>query len=384
MKLATENLILEGMSQGETVDLSHVKTIDELKRTMTDNYVVLCRKCAGQSLCKYHDPSEPPCAVLTKVVHNYIDMNIKSVETSNRYLLSEFLKSLIYLLGIFHTFTNWQGIYSDESFNWYYESAHPGLNSFYAHELLVTISKFVQAYRQIRTDRLMRFVVLVEGDSEYEALPRIFEALHVLGIDSPIKNEVKFVNLEGKDSVQRNRIKDQLIRFREKEVSYFMVLDNDEGVAKYVSDLKRDNLLEENHYIVWENTFEDNFGENAILTTLKEIANDVFGKITVEELREYNSGTGNISRVIDRLLKEKGIGARYDDYKVEVARRLSELVCKEIDESFKTASYTYDYSRVPTSKTAPNFVKQLNAMAERMKSLSSEFHVIKSEKENSP
>jgi hypothetical protein len=80
MKLATKDLKLEGLNR-DVVDFSDVETIEQLKIKITNNYVVLCRKCASETFCKFHDPSEPPCPILEKVVDNYIDMNIKAVNT---------------------------------------------------------------------------------------------------------------------------------------------------------------------------------------------------------------------------------------------------------------------------------------------------------------
>ena len=79
MKLATKNLVFQGPNEGDGVDFSKVKTVEQLKETIVYNYVVLCRNCASESFCKFYDSSEPPCSILEKVVHNYIDMNIKSI-----------------------------------------------------------------------------------------------------------------------------------------------------------------------------------------------------------------------------------------------------------------------------------------------------------------
>lgn len=376
MKLPTKNLVFQGLNKGDRVDFSRVETVEQLKEIIVNNYVVLCRKCASESFCKFYDSSEPPCPILEKVVHNYIDMNIKSIDTVNQHGLSEFIKSVILLTQIFNGFENWRGIYVDEGFNWYFESAHPRLNSTYAHNLLVEISKFVGAYRVVKTDRLKKFIIFVEGNSEFDALPPIFNALGVLGINFDIKNSVKFINLEGKDRVQRDKIKTNLVKFREEGVSYFLILDDDQNVKKYIEDLKREGLMEDHHYLVWENKFEDNFGEEAILKVLRE-ENEVFGKIDIDELKQYNSTKKDIGGSIEHLLRKKGTDLKFNDCKVKVAKRLSDWICREIDESMKTTLGTYDGSRTPTSKSFPDFVEKLRRMTEEMKRISSEFHVIK-------
>jgi hypothetical protein len=186
-------------------------------------------------------------------------MNIKSVNITQQWELEEFIKSAITLTQIFANFITWQGIYVNDFYNWYFESMHPSLNSSIANELLRDLSNFISAYRVVKTDRLMRFCVLVEGDSEFVSLPPIFSALGVLGIDFPNKNSVRFVNLKGKDTIQKEKINANLKKFREDGVSYFVIVDNDPEVERYIADLKRENLIDNKHYLIWENRFEDNF-----------------------------------------------------------------------------------------------------------------------------
>jgi hypothetical protein len=376
MKLATKGLVLQGLNIGSKVDFSEVETVEQLKETIVNNYVVLCRKCASERFCKFHDASEPPCPILEKVVHNYVDMNIRSVKTVNQHDLTEFIRSIILLIQIFNQFENWRGTYVDEWFNWYFESVHPRLNSIYAFDLLVKISRYVSAYRVVEIERVKRFVIFVEGDSEFVALPSIFKALGVTGIDFGIKNSVRFINLEGKDSVQKDRIRMNLAKFREDDISYFIILDNDLNVRNDIEDLKREGLIEDSQYLIWDNKFEGNFGEEAILKALNEEEKEVFSEISVEGLKRYNSEKHDIGKSMEHLMKDKGIELKFDDYKVSIAKRLSEWVCMEIEESMRTSTGVYDGSRTPKSKSFPDFVDRLRKMAEEIKKISSEFHVI--------
>lgn len=381
MKLATKGLILEGLNVGEKVDFSEVETVDQLTAAITNNYVVSCKNCASEDFCKFHDSSEPPCPILERVVDNYIDMNIRSVDAENHFALSEFVKSIILLIQIFNHFENWRGIYVDEHFNWYFESAHPRLNSFYAFESLVKISQYVKAYRVVQTHRVKRFVIFVEGDYESVALPPIFKSLGVTGIDKGITNSVRFINLEGKDRIQKDKIKTNLEKFREDEISYFLILDNDSNVANDIEDLQRAGLMEDDHYLIWKRKFEDNFGEEVILRTLKQEANEVFDKVDLEGLKHCNTTKHDVGKSIEYLMKEKGTPVNFDDYKVNIAKRLSELVCQEIEESMTTDSGVYDGGRTPKSKSFPEFVGSLREIAEKIKKISSEYHVIERERE---
>lgn len=373
MGLATNNLKFQGLNEGDIVDFSKVKTNDQLKEILLYNYVVLCRNCGSASFCKFYDSSEPPCPILGKVINNYIDMNIKSVNTNNSYELSEFIKSTIVLTQIFYHFENWLGIYVDEDFNWYLESVHPRINSNYAHKLLKNLANFIDSYRVVKTDRLKKFIVFVEGDSEFKALPMIFEKL---GISSGIKNDVKFLNLEGKDRIQRDKIKTNLLKFKEEDVSYFLILDNDPLVKDYIDNLKGEGLIEDSHCLVWKNKFEDNFNEETILRILKEEENNITKEIDVDELKRYNS-KNDIAKAIEHLLRDQGIEFRFDDYKVKIAQKLSELICEEIEESMRTSSGAYNGRLTPKSKSFPKFIEKIREISGEMKRISSEFYVNK-------
>jgi hypothetical protein len=377
MELATENLVFQGLNDGERVDFSGVKTIEQLKKTIIQNYVPLCRKCSAASFCKFHSPVEPPCPILEKVVSNYVDMNIKSIHADVRYNLEEFIKSIVLLLRIFMNFENWRGLYVDEYFNWYFESVHPTLNSTFVHELLIDIGKFVRSYRVVNVDRLKKFVILVEGNSEFLALPPILDKLGVLGINFDIKNSVRFVNLEGKDRAQRDKIRDVLARFGEEETTYFLIIDNDPEAQTYIDDLKREGLLQDGHYLVWTNKFEDNFGEEAIVKVIGEVTSGISDKIDVAELKELNSAKNDIVKSVEHLLRKREIEFKFDDYKVKIAQRLSQWVCKEIDESMSTTFGVHDGSRTPASKSFPIFAEKLRKIAEEINRISSEFHVVK-------
>ena len=291
----------------------------------------------------------------------------------NSFEIKEFTKSIIYLIKIFNSFENWRGIYVEEEFNWYFESVHPRLNSSYAHDLLVNISNFVKAYRVVEIDRIKNFNILVEGDSEYEALPSIFNTLGMW--------EAHYINLKGKDSVQTKRIKDILQKYKEDNVSYFLILDNDEGVEQYMADLEKEGLIEKEHYIIWPNKFEDNYGEVSILKLLKEIEIETFDKISIEELMTYNSTHNDIEKSINYLLHKKGMGVKFKDYKVILAQKLAKWICKEIEESMRFPDGVHNGRRTPKSESFPEFVEKLRQMAIVMLKIESDFHVIKNSDE---
>ena len=188
---------------------------------------------------------------------------------------------------------------------------------------------------------------------------------------------VSFISLKGKDSVQKNKIETILKRFREKETSYFLIIDNDPLVSDYIEDLKRAGLIEENNYLVWENKFEDNFGEEAIWSLVREEAKLNADQIDLDELKQLNSEKKDVVKSLELLLKKNGIGLHFDKYKVAVAKRLGKWVSIEIDQSMRPSPDLYDGSRMPTSKSFPSFVETIKRITEEIKRGSSEFHVIR-------
>jgi hypothetical protein len=368
MILATENIRLPGLNLGDIVDFSDVKTLEQLKQKIVENYVVLCRKCASESSCKFYDRTEPPCPVLSKVVSNFIDMNIKSINTENQNHLKDFIKSTVLLINIFNRFENWKGIYVDNDFNWYFESAHPFLNLSYGHNLLIELSKFLKAYRTVKINRLKKFTIFVEGKSEYEALPIIFDSLGLLGVSTGIKNKVQFINLDGKDRIQKDKIKLVLNKLREEEVSYFIVLDNDNNTKQYIDDLIREGLIEKSHCLIWDNKFEDNFDEVIILQALKEEAREAADKIELDELIKGNDRRNDIAKTVDDLLRGKGVAFSFANYKVRIAKRIAERIRSE-----KTKANATELPKLTA------FIEKLKEVIKEMETLSTNFHVITDE-----
>lgn len=368
MKLTTEKIRLPGLNKGDVVDFSDVKTITQLKQKIINNYVVLCRKCAGETSCKFYDASEPACPVLTKVVNNFIDMNIKSVDTGSHYHLKEFINATILLISLFNKFENWKGVYVDNEFNWYFEGFHPFLNNSYGHNILIELSKFLKAYSIVNINRLKKFAILVEGKSEYEALPIIFNSLGLLGVSPTNKNKVQFINLDGKDRAQRDKIRIVLNKLREEDVSYFIILDNDDETEKYIDDLAREGLIDKSHCLIWENKYEDNFDEVIILNSLREVAKEAASKIVLDELIKRNHKINNIAKTVDDLLRENEVPFSFAAHKVKLA--------KNIAESIRGGKIKANASDLP-KYTA--FIKKLKQVIEEMKKLSTKHHVITDE-----
>lgn len=203
----------------------------------------------------------------------------------------------------------------------------------------------------------------------------ILEALGALGANGDSKNKIRFINMEGTGSLQLKKIRDNLKKYREDGVSYFLVVDNDPNVLNLIENLKRENLIDAKHYLIWEHKFEDNFPEETILHVLDGVRG-ISSNIDIDELKRYNSTKHDIAKSIEHFMRQKGIPFSFDAYKVGIAERMSSWVCREIDESMRSGG-TYIGSRIPKSASFPQFVEKLRGIAEEMKRESTEFYVVK-------
>ena len=153
------------------------------------------------------------------------------------------------------------------------------------------------------------------------------------------------------------------------------MIDNDHNVTSYIEDLRRENLIDDKHYLVWDCKFEDNFPAEAILSVLDEEVSGIASNIDICELKKYNSTKHDIVKSIKYCLNKKGIHFNFNDHKVSIAKKLASMVCKEIKESMMIGG-AYDGFRTPKSNSFPQFVESLKRIAAEMKRESTEFYVI--------
>lgn len=363
-KQLKEFLEEKGINVGAEITLSGLQDI------IINNFVPLCRKCAFSDFCKFHNISEPPCPILVKVIQNYFQMNFKSLKMKSAYHITEFVKSAINLIEIFNMFENWKGIYFDDHFNWYFESMHPSINEHYGHDILVELSQYLNSYRAVDTGRTKKIVIFLEGDSEENSIPQIFDRLKVF---SGVRQNVKYINLQGKDSAQQKKIRDNLTKFKDDDIEYFFILDKD--AEEHVQELKDRNLLDDEHVILWENNFEDAFPEEIIYKKLLEINPDEISQLTIEEIKETNADRKDIKRSIGRLCREKKIQFNFNDFKVELAKKLADHVVSEIEESQRVEG-GIDNTKEPKCDSCPEIAEKIIPLSKYIKRKFLEFFVV--------
>jgi hypothetical protein len=379
MELETKDLIIEGNNEGEYIDFKNVSTISDLKEKIIDNYVTLCRNCAFEEICKLKPELEIPCPLLSKMVENFIITNINTIDVSNTYKLKTFIELIISLIRFFNNSLNFLGIYTDDYFNQYFKSAHPSLNSIFGSKILEGISIFISNfYKIIEFGRIKEIKIFVEGKSEFEGLPKIFSEFGLFSsLNARLSHNLDFINMEGKDRIQKNKIEYILNILKKANSDCFIIIDNDENVKQYVDDLIRSNLIERNHILIWQNKFEDNFEEEFILKALQE-EDSVFNNIDLNELKEENSKRKDIEESINYLLKINEYSIKFADYKVSLANRISLWICKELKASMIDDTGAYNGSREPKSVNFEYFINQIKPIVSKIKEIITDFHIVTS------
>jgi len=214
MEFNFEEMIIKDQF-GNQIDLSKVKNLDDLKNAIIyEIEFPYCKNCGFYSQCNYKSRGDN-CALLEDAMRRYIDMNIKTINHQNGYDISEFIKSCYNLVHMFKGCLDFLGIYSDDELSEYFESGHSRANSLWGHKILINLSKYLESIRKVRLDKLKKFAIIVEGESDEIILKSVLKSLRVLGIDFDIKNSIKFYILGGKSGAKKDRIKNHLKRFKE-------------------------------------------------------------------------------------------------------------------------------------------------------------------------
>jgi len=381
LDLDFKNVKFEGLNNGEFIDFSKVNNKDKLKEKIIAEYVATCRKCPSENDCKHYDHREPSCVIISRFVRNYIDMNIKSIDVSKEYHLTNFVNSIILMTNILNLFEQWRGIYANTDYNFFYESEHPRLNQFYSSELLILIGKYIQSNRVVDTKRVKKFRLFVEGDSEETAFPEILSSFYINTNGISDYRDIKIHNIKGKDTAQLDKIKLNLERFRENDVTYFIFLDNDENVHRYRDDWIREGLIESNHFIIWDNKFEDNFGEEVIFEILEEISFEYVNLFTVDKLKETNKQRKDIMDSIKKILYENGKTVNMDEYKVRIAQKIGKQVSEVLSRVDPLLAFEHQFPNPFDNNEFLEFMKIIQSVVKDIERITSE-HFVDTEKQD--
>lgn len=363
---------------GDIVDFGNVKTTDDLKEQIRYLGFPYCKNCGFYKQCNYKSKNDD-CGLLSEVLSNYIEMNIKSTKYKNSYDLENFIKSCFYIIHLFKDFLDWMGIYSDKELNLYLESDHPHMNSLFSHKTLIKLSKYLESVRNINPRRIKKFAVLVEGPSDKIILSKTLNGLGVLGIDFDIKNSVKIVTLDSNSRAKKDAIKSHLRRFKELDCDYFLVLDGD--AKAYADELIRANLIEKDHVLIFEKEIEDEYPLEKVIEVIEQICPQLKGKFNKDEvLNKINSKNKSIKEILESYAHEKGFSFVFNDIKVKLAEKISQEITNELENSRKDPSGCIHGDWKPTSSTYEQLVEKIKPLAEKINDISKNYFVETSDK----
>ncbi len=252
MIIATGGLVLDTTFEFAS-DVSLPVLISEFQ-----SHVVLCRNCAMDSFCivKEHDDT---CQVSAKIVENFIKTHILRIDYSNKSEVEDFCQCLYDFLDVIEKFKLFVGTIADDKLVDFFLGSQPNITLKYGHRLIRELGSMFDHFHVVNHKEIKKFMLLLEGDSEEIFIPGLLSALGVDGIDQEWNRTIFIINLKGKDKIQKDKIASILSMYRDNKTSYFLVIDNDAQVGGYLEDLKRAGLLDQDHYVLWDIAFEDNF-----------------------------------------------------------------------------------------------------------------------------
>lgn len=202
-------------------------------------------------------------------------------------------------------------------------------------------------------------VVLWEGDSEYQAMPLLLEAIaeqvgksvHAAGLTSR--------NLYGHTNAKLQAVRQFLGLLDTLDIASYVIMDDDEGVREELEKLVQDDLLPEGHYHVWDQgrkmhgrnpdvgcEFEDNFSNDQLMEAATSVAQDagITIEFNVDEFaRRCTEPTGKTSDVLRKYYYQV---TDYGLSKPDLARKLAELVTPELRGKAERTVKEYEFEKV--------------------------------------
>ncbi|EIJ43095.1 hypothetical protein BegalDRAFT_2241 [Beggiatoa alba B18LD] len=140
---------------------------------------------------------------------------------------------------------------------------------------------------------LKEVYVLVEGESELVAFPILFE---FIGVNIEQHN-IKLI------PYSKNNLKTSLVMLKHTNSAFYLICDKDK--EKIISDLKRENLLKNNCYVLPKGEFEDYIAPELLIDILKSFTPNIdINKNYIEYHRESGIST---SKLIAKYYNDKAI-----------------------------------------------------------------------------
>lgn len=378
IKFDFEEMIIQD-KEGNQIDLSKVKTLEDLKNAIIyEIEFPYCKNCGFYSMCPYkRNTSEDTCALLDDAIRRYIDMNIKSIDYKNSYFVEEFIKSCYYFAHMSKDFLDLIGIYTDDYWNNSFESMHASMNSIFSHKILINLSKYLDSVRKTEIRRIKKFIILVEGKSDKIILSSVLKSLGVLGIDFDIKNSIRVYELEGKGKLKKKEsVKDYFRRFKENETDYFLFLDKDCQIE--IEDLIRSEIVKKENVFYFERELEEEYPIKKLIEKIEELEPELKGIFKINKIKEELKSK-RLKEILSSIANNKNKHFNLNNLKIELSKIISKEVSEELEKSI-IAGGVHRGDLKPKSETYQKLVEKIRPLAEKIKKISTDYYVVKNEK----
>lgn len=171
-------------------------------------------------------------------------------------------------------------------------------------------------------------ILFVEGDSEYISFPKF---LSTLGYK--IWPKTAIFNLGGAGKIKHLRL--LLSYFKADGRKAFVVLDDNRKIQPYIAQLKKNNLIDRNFFVL-EKNFEDAFAPAVIMNAVGRMAQRFECQLDLTEA--VLSKRASQGERVDAILQKYWRNATgYDFNKVDLANLLAELPPRDIPKEIKAA-----------------------------------------------
>lgn len=189
-----------------------------------------------------------------------------------------------------------------------------------------------------------RLLLIVEGETEYEAVRRIAQAM---GFDLD-QLGIRILHLKGAGEIAKKRIEKLLeyLALAPATTIPYIILDNHPNVKKTLETLKALELIRPDHYRIWKKEFEeDNFSDEEVLQQVVHQAKErgFVLKISaemIEKERQAKRKEGKPVPHLTKILQKIMYSFDYEIDKPELGKALAKIVADRIEKQEKYTSTT--------------------------------------------
>ncbi|QQR92690.1 MAG: hypothetical protein IPJ89_00385 [Candidatus Iainarchaeum archaeon] len=328
------------MAMNQELDFRNVNTLEDLK-THLGGHLPACYPKRGRSCVFGHRGTMDSCPKLKTLLNNFIDSVQYLFDLQNQYYVEILVKLSLSFIEVHWASVRWVDNYTTDDRMHYHEGMQLTNHLVWSGLLLQGVSKFTVSLGKLQKDLKPKFYILVEGESEKEAFEILFNKNQF-----NLFRDHEIINLQGKDAVKKQAIKELLGRYRIPGIQYYLVLDYDKSVISFVNDLVSAGLIDKRRVIIWKKNFEDSVPVDFSIPLLSELINK---EISIKEIKRTNKSKKDILATI------KVYDPKIEIPKVEWAKKIAKKIPN---------AYGKIYKYKPKTELEKNIRKMLKQIEE--------------------